>query len=70
MSGRVWAESDYGNGSTFHLETPRLSPEEADKKLNSTNQPETPFPLNNGTNHDTVSTPQPEAASSPTTTSA
>ena len=70
MSGRVWAESDYGNGSTFHLETPRLSPEEAEKKLNPTNQPETPFPLNNGTNHDTVSTPQPETASSPTTTSA
>ncbi len=35
MGGRVWVDSDFGSGSTFYLELPRLSQEEATRMLDA-----------------------------------
>ena len=46
MNGRVYVKSEYGNGSTFYLETPRVSADDATKFQASADNPNAPtFPL-------------------------
>ena len=46
MGGRMYAKSDYGNGSTFSLETPRISQEEAATIQNAAQQTSNvPYPV-------------------------
>lgn len=44
MSGQIKVDSKYGEGSTFYLEIPRISREEADKKMSLVKSVETPQP--------------------------
>lgn len=49
MNGRVYVKSDYGNGSTFFLEVPRVSADDATKFVQSADNPAAQtFPLSTG----------------------
>ena len=63
MNGRVYVKSEYGNGSTFYLETPRVSADDATKFQASADNPNAPtFPLNT---QDTTPAPKPVTTAEP-----
>lgn len=78
MNGRVWAESGFGEGSTFFVSLPRISGEEYEKRMIAVNnramQPQpvvapvpqpTPTPQT-APAQQPIATPQPAPASQPT----
>jgi PAS domain S-box-containing protein len=66
MGGRIWAESIYGQGSTFHLELPRISSQKAaELQAQQTSQmtiapPESPQAVSAEPSLPPVVTPRPE----------
>jgi PAS domain S-box-containing protein len=63
MNGRVYVKSEYGNGSTFFLEVPRVSADDATKFQASADNPNAPtFPLST---QGAAPAPKPVAAAAP-----
>jgi PAS domain S-box-containing protein len=67
MNGRVYVKSDYGNGSTFFLEVPRVSAEDAAKFVQSADNPAAQtFPLSTGTQPAAPPVTSPSTSTTPT----